>query len=326
MKHVSIVIPLGAAMTGIEVARHVFTEVNDFLISEGREPLFQVQLVGAWRAIQLNKGLFTIQTDAVVQELHRTDLIIIPALHENVEENVARNGELVDWIRAQYEKGAEVASLCVGAFLLAQTGLLIGKKCTTHWKAAALFRDMFPDVQLVKEKVITDENGIYSSGGGLSLVNLLVYLVEKYAGRDAAIYSAKFFQVDLERSAQLPFIIFQAQKEHDDEPVKQAQEFIENNFREKIRVDELAEMLAIGRRSLERRFKKATANTMNEYIQRVKIEAAKKHLEAGDRKINDIMSEVGYSDTKTFRNSFKLVTGLLPHEYRNRYNKKMAEI
>lgn len=326
MKHVSIVVPTGGALTGIEVARHIFAEVNDYLVNEGQEPLFNVKLVGAWPAIQLNNGLFTIQVDATIHNTWKTDLIIIPALHVNVAENVNNNKDLVEWIRQQYLKGAEVASLCVGAFLLAKTGLLNGKQCTTHWKAAATFQDLYPEVTLVKEKIITDEKGLYSSGGSLSMVNLLVYLVEKYAGRDAAIYCAKFFQVDLERTAQLPFIIFQGQKEHTDDSVKQAQEFIENNFQQKIKVDQLAEMLAVGRRSLERRFKKATSNTMNEYIQRVKIEAAKKHLEASHRKINDIMYDVGYSDTKTFRNSFKLVTGLLPNEYRNRYNKKMAEV
>lgn len=322
MKHISIIVPIGGALSGIEASRHVFAEVNDYFVQDGKGPKFLVQLVGASSCVQLNNGLFTIQSDITIHDLKKTDLIIIPALHANLEQNLKANQDLVEWITNQYYSGAEVASLCIGAFLLAKTGLLKGRKCTTHWKAAHIFRNMFPEVNLVKEKIITDEFGIYSSGGGFSFMNLLVYLIEKYAGREAAIYCAKFFQIDIDRSAQLPFIIFQGQKEHNDEAVKKAQEFIESNFQQKISVDMLATRLAMGRRSLERRFKKATSNTLNEYIQRVKIEAAKKQLENSGKKINDIMYEVGYSDTKTFRTSFKTVTGLLPNVYRSKYNKE----
>lgn len=324
MKHISIIVPKGGVLSGIEMTRHVFTEVNAYLRSTGKEPLFRIQLVGANKTISLNGGMFSIHVDETIQTLPRTDLIIIPALYEDLEKHLNENQRVAEWIAKQYGEGAEVASLCVGAFLLAKTGLLKGRRCTTHWKAADLFRSLFPDVQLVRERLITDESGIYSSGGGISLLNLLIYLVEKYAGRETAIYCAKFFQVDIDRAVQLPFIIFQGQKDHKDPEVRRAQEFIENNYQEKITVDGIAEMLSMGRRSLERRFKKATANTLNEYVQRVKIEAAKKQLEQGNRKINDIMYEVGYSDTKTFRNSFKTVTGLLPTEYRSKYNTKIA--
>lgn len=286
--------------------------------------MFTIQLVGAGTAVQLNDGLFTIQTDATIREVEKTDIIIIPALYVDVEKYLDQNVDLIQWITKQYFHGAEVASLCVGAFLLAKTGLLDGRQCTTHWKAAHNFQRLFPEVELVKDKIITDERGLYSSGGGFSFMNLIVYLVEKHAGREAAIYCAKFFQIDINRNSQSAFIIFDGQKDHNDDDVKRAQEFIEKNFREKITVEGLANMLSLGRRTLERRFKKATSNTPNEYIQRVKIEAAKKHLEAGSRKINDIMYEVGYADTKAFRNSFKTVTGLSPNEYRTRYNKDTA--
>lgn len=313
--------PSGGVLSNIEFPRQVFTEINDYLVNLGKAPIFKIQVVGVSRSMQLNDGLFTIQTDITIHEVKKTDLIIIPAVYGDVHEHVKNNLELIEWMREQYAKGAELASLCIGAFLLAGTGLLTGKKCATHWKAANNFRNMYPDVKLVVDKIITDEAGIYSSGGGISFLNLIVYLVEKYAGKDAAIYCAKFFQVDADRYNQSPFSIFQGQKDHSDEPVKQAQTYIENNFRQKITVDQLAEMVSVGKRSLERRFKKATANTLYEYAQRVKIEAAKKHLEMSSKKITDIMYEVGYSDTKTFRTSFKMVTGLLPKEYRNKYNR-----
>jgi transcriptional regulator GlxA family with amidase domain len=236
---------------------------------------------------------------------------------------IEQNKDFIPWIVNQYKQGAEVASLCVGVFLLASTGLLNGKKCATHWLAANLFKQMFPDINLLEDKIITDENGIYSSGGAYSSLNLILYLVEKYTGRDIAILCSKAFQIDIHRNSQSPFTIFIGQKEHEDESIKKAQEFIESNFQNKITVDQLASMLALSRRNLERRFKKATANTVVEYIQRVKIEAAKKNLENGRKNINEVMYDVGYNDTKAFRTTFKRFTGLSPIQYRNRYNREM---
>jgi transcriptional regulator GlxA family with amidase domain len=164
---------------------------------------------------------------------------------------------------------------------------------------------MFPDVDLVTDKIITDEKGIYSSGGAFSYLNLILYLIEKYAGREMALLSAKVFAIEIQRENQLSFTIFQGQKAHSDEPVKKAQLFIEDNFTNKISVDQLASMLALGRRNLERRFKKATANTVVEYIQRVKIEAAKNSLESHGDNVNEVMYKVGYNDPKAFRTTFK---------------------
>ena len=118
--------------------------------------------------------------------------------------------------------------------------------------------------------------------------------------------------------------MFKGQKSHTDEPIKNAQEFIETNFQDKITVDQLAHMFALGRRNMERRFKKATSNTVIEYIQRVKIEAAKKKLEDGQKNINEVMYDVGYSDAKAFRTTFKKITGLSPVGYKNKYNKELA--
>jgi len=212
----------------------------------------------------------------------------------------------------------------VGAFFLAATGLLKDKQAATHWSMANVFRQMFPDVNLVDDKIMTEDDGIYTSGGAYSYLNLLVYLIEKFAGRDIAILISKSFMIDIDRISQSPFIIFQGQKAHEDEPVKKAQEFIENNFAGKITVDQLASMLALGRRSLERRFKHATSNTVTEYIQRVKVEAAKKSFETSRKNINEVMYDVGYTDTKAFRTIFRKVTGLSPVEYRNKYNKENA--
>jgi transcriptional regulator GlxA family with amidase domain len=234
------------------------------------------------------------------------------------------NGDFLPWIEQQYKNGAEVASLCLGAFILASTGLLDGKTCSTHWLFANEFRTMFPKVDLVDNKIVTEQNGVYTSGGANSYWNLLLHLVEKYTNRELAILASKFFVLDIDRKSQSPFSIFKGQKIHEDEEIIKVQEYIENNYAEKISVDALCEKFSIGRRTFERRFKKATGNSVVEYIQRVKMEAAKKQLETGRRTVNEVMFEVGYNDTKAFRELFKKITGLSPVEYRNKYNKDVA--
>ncbi|MFL9483491.1 GlxA family transcriptional regulator [Chitinophagaceae bacterium LWZ2-11] len=321
MKHISILVPKGAILASLEGSRQLFTQVNEFYKMKGAPPLFKVQLIGLNKETLLGGGLFTVNADALLDDVGKTDLIIIPAIDGDMNIALENNSKFIPWITQQHKNGAEVASLCLGAFLLASTGLLTGKKCATHWLAANDFRRRFPDVTLVTEKIITDEQGIYSSGGAFSYMNLILYLIEKYAGREIAVLSAKVFAIEIERENQSSFIVFQGQKEHEDEPIKKAQEFIEKNYQEKITVEQLTSMLALGRRNFERRFKKATANTVVEYIQRVKIEAAKVSLESSRENVNEVMYKVGYTDNKAFRVTFKRITGLSPLQYRNKFNR-----
>ncbi|WKZ61302.1 MAG: helix-turn-helix domain-containing protein [Cyclobacteriaceae bacterium] len=325
MKHISILVPRGAVALGcIEGPFILFNKANEFLASMGKAPLFQVQLVGLSEESQEYHRIFSVKPDCTVDEVKRTDLIIIPAVNGDMKEVIHQNKDFFPWIRNQHAQGAEVASLCVGAFLLAGTGLLHGKKCSTHWMAVNTFKEMFPDVELVSEKVITDEDGIYSSGGANSFWNLLLYLLEKYTDREMAILFSKYYAIEIDRFSQSPFIMFQGQKDHADDVIKKAQNFIEHNFQERITVEQLASMLALGRRNLERRFKKATSNSVVEYMQRVKIEAAKKSLETSSENVNEVMYRVGYTDSKAFRNTFKRYTGLSPIQYRSKYNRALA--
>lgn len=321
MKHISILIPNRAILGSIEGPRQLLTGVNAYALAQGNPPLFKVELVGLTSLTPVVNGVYTIASEKTLKDNFKTDLVIIPAMDGDIRVALENNSEFIPWVIDQYHGGAEVASLCLGAFLLASTGLINGRKCATHWMAANDFKKMFPHVNLVADKVITDEHGIYSSGGAYSYLNLVLYIIEKYAGRAAAIFCAKTFQIDIERDSQSPFIIFSGQKEHEDEPIKKAQVFIEKNFQDKITVDELASMLALSRRNLERRFKKATSNTIVEYIQRVKIEAAKMSLELSRDNVNEVMYKVGYNDTKAFRTTFKKITGLSPIQYRSKYNK-----
>lgn len=324
MKKITILIPEGeTSLSNIEAAYKMFSKVNEAVEARGGLPLFKVELAGLTRETSVGKGLFRIHPDKVFQEIDQTDLIIIPAVHGDMQQVVEANSAMIPWLVRQYKNGAELVSLCIGAFILASTGLLNGRSCTTHWLSADEFKKMYPEVNLQPYKIITDEHGIYSSGGAYSSLNLILYLVEKFAGREMALRSSKIFEVDIERNSQSPFIMFSGQKDHEDDSIKQAQLFIEKNFQDRITVDQLADMLALGRRNLERRFKKATSNTVVEYIQRVKIEAAKQSLESSRENVNEVMYSVGYADPKAFRLTFKKITGLSPIEYRNKYNRSI---
>lgn len=325
MKNVAILVPENSVMQAIADPQYCFNAVNQFLAVSGKKPLFKVELVGLKKEIFINDGKFSIHTDKLLKEIKKTDLLIIPALFGDMQEAINSNKKTLSWIVDQYDKGAEVASLCVGAFLLASTGLLNGKKCSTHWGFQNKFREMFPKVDVQDGSIITEEDRIYSSGGANSYWNLLLYLVEKYTDRETAILTSKYFAIDIDRESQSAFAMFQGQKSHTDDAIKKAQNYIEQNISEKFSVEDVADAVSIGKRSLERRFKLATNNTVLEYIQRVKIESAKRSFENSRKNINEVMFDVGYTDTKAFRSTFKKITGLTPVEYRNKYN-KMSKI
>ncbi len=324
MMNVSILVPENSVMQAIADPQYLLSAVNQFMVVAGKKPLFNVQLVGMKKQVKINNGLFSINTSQLLKEVKKTDLVIIPALFGDMKTAIASNKKALPWIKEQYNNGAEVASLCVGAFLLASTGLLKGKKCSTHWGFQNEFRDMFPDVEVVEGSIITEEHRIYSSGGANSYWNLLLHLVEKYTDRETAILASKYFAIDIDRESQNTFALFQGQKNHTDEAIRKAQEYIEQNFQEKISIDDLTELVSVGRRSFERRFKLATNNTVLEYIQRIKVEAAKRSFENSRKNMNEVMFDVGYTDTKAFRTVFKKITGLTPIEYRNKYNKMVA--
>lgn len=322
MKNVSILVPEKAVIEAIADPHYMFKAVNQFLISKGKDPLFNVQLVGLAREVKLENSLYSVHTEKLISEVDKTDMIFIPAISGDIPTALRMNKDFVPWLINQYQGGAELASLCIGSFLLASTGLLNGKKCSSHWNSATEFRSMFPEVELIDGSIITEDQGIYSSGGANSYWSLLLYLVEKYTDRDTAILASKFFAVDIDRDSQAQFMMFKGLKEHSDTDILKIQEYIEEHYTEKITVEELADTYAIGRRSIERRFKKATGHTIVEYIQRVKIEAAKRSFESSRKNINEVMYDVGYTDTKAFRQLFKKITGLTPVEYRNKYNKQ----
>ena len=323
MKHLTILVPNGEGnnLSSIVGAYKIFSKANEYYQQKRNKELFRIQLAGVSKKVEFYNSLFAVKPNIHISEIKRTDLIIVPSLNHNYQKAVDANKPLIEWVDRQYKQGAEIAAICTGAFMLASTGLLDNKNCSTHWSAADNFRHLFPKVKLQEDKIITDENGIYTNGGAYSFLNLMIYLVEKFYDRQTAIFCSKVFQIEMDRNSQSEFMIFSGQKTHDDEMVKKAQAYIEKHVHEKISVDFLSSKFSVGRRNFDRRFIKATSNTPVEYMQKVKVEAAKRKLETSRESVDEIMYSVSYSDNKAFRTVFKKVTGLSPLEYRNKYNK-----
>jgi transcriptional regulator GlxA family with amidase domain len=323
MKQVTIVVPKGNInISSVTGAFEILTYANEYWRKMGNKSRIEVRVAGFVPERKLEVGFFSVHP-ANIKEIKKTDLLIIPSIYYD-EDIIRDNKDLITWIKEQYKSGAEIASICSGAFLLGASGLLEGKSCSTHWNVAGNFKRMFPSIHLQTDKLITVERGIYTNGGGYSFLNLILLLVEKYFDRQTAIFCSKIFQIDIERTSQSPFHVFQKQKNHGDELIGKAQAYIEENLKEKISFERLASKLAISRRNFDRRFVKATGNTPVEYLQRVKVEVAKSNLEEGRKSIFEVMNDVGYSDDKAFREVFKKITGLSPLDYRARYNKQVV--
>ncbi len=327
MKHLTILVPNGqsnlSTISCIVGAYEIFETANAYWVAANRAPLFTIVLASTLELHEIHSGMITVKVQTTIADIAQTNLIVIPSLIYDYEKAVQENKELIDWITKQYRANAEIATMCSGAFLLASSGLLDGKSCSTHWAHADKFKAMYPKVNLQADQLITDENGIYTNGGAFSFLNLMIYLIEKYYDRSTAIYCSKVFQIEMDRNSQSAFTIFTGQKLHEDNAIKKAQAYIENNLHEKISVEHLSAEFSLGRRNFDRRFIKATGNTPVEYMQRVKVESAKKALETSRKTINEVMYEVGYSDVKAFREVFKKITGISPIDYRSKYNKEV---
>ena len=327
MKHLSILVPdeqtTMSTIACIVGACQVFSEANTYIEKRDKKAIFKVELVGAKKKDLLNNGILTVQHHTSIDEVAKTNLIIIPASAvRSYEKSTKNNKLLIEWIGEQYKQGAEVASMCAGGFMLASTGILNGKTCSTHWALSENFRELYPDVNLQTDKLITDESGIYTNGGAYSFLHLLMYLVEKFYDRETAVHCAKYFQVDLDRNLQAEFSIFNGHKKHNDTIVLEAQQFIEENYQNKISMEKLSSNLAVGRRNFDRRFIKSTGISPLDYLQRVRIEVAKKEFENSRKAVSEVMYDTGYNDTKSFREVFSRITGLSPAEYKLKYNKE----
>jgi transcriptional regulator GlxA family with amidase domain len=320
MKHISILVPNGQySIVNIAGTLQILEAANEMAMREYGKQLFNVELIAAQNPAKDLKGLYLIYPTKTLSEIQKTDLIIVPAVHADIDQVLKVNKDTVKWIKEHYKNGSEVASFCIGIYLLAEAGILTGKVCSTHWAHVQKLKLIYPHLDVRDENFITDDNGVYTSGGAYGFTNLLLYLIEKFAERKLAVQIAKVFMIDMDKGSQASFMMFSDQKNHNDDVVLQVQCYIESHYDSKFTVNDLVKDHAIIRRTLERRFKKALGTTINEYIQRVRVEAAKEGLEERRKTVNEVMYEVGYNDSKAFRDVFKKHTGISPLDYRQKF-------
>jgi transcriptional regulator GlxA family with amidase domain len=326
MLSVAIIVHTDIILSSVAGPLDMFTRTNQVLVAAGRPALFKVQLVRS----QLNDihiaNATSFACSHTIADPEHYDLIIVPAFSGDWRLIAAKQAELITWLATSYKQGCEVASLCVGCYFLAAAGLLDNKACTSHWRAIADLQQRFPQIQVQADSVLTEQDGIYTGGGAFSSLNLVLYLIEKFCGHEVAITISKNFSIHRDHVNQGHFSVFHGQHQHNDAAIQKAQDYLEHHFRQDISLEEVANTANMSKRNFIRRFKKVTQNTPLEYLQRVKIEAAKKALEKNQQSVNTIMYDIGYSDSKTFRDVFKRFTGVTPQHYRQKYGYNPASL
>lgn len=327
MKNVYILIYEDVVLSSAAAPLDIFMRTNDILTQMGRAAAFEISLV-AQQASEIQLGSpasFACQRSLEEapprSDGHNQNLILVPAFGGEWDLLRRKSSAAIAWLKRHYEAGTEVASLCKGSYFLAEAGLLEDKTCTSHWAVIDDMRQRFPKVDLQPDSVLTDQNGIYTGGGAFSSLNLVLYLVEKFCGHDVGVQVAKNFSIHRDHMSQAHFSVFSGLNRHGDKAILNAQNFIEEHYGEDISIEQVASYVNMSKRNFIRRFKQAVQVTPIEYIQRVKIEAAKKALESGKKNIQALTYEVGYNDSKTFRSIFKRLTGVTPQDYRNKYGR-----
>ena len=256
----------------------------------------------------------------------KPDIIVVPALGQELDTTLKRNQVYVDWVRQSYNRGSHVASMCTGAFVLGAAGLLDGKRATTHWFFADEFKRRFPRVDLQQQQMIVDEGDIVTCGALTAYLNLIIYLVEKYFGHDIALRTAKMYLIDMDRPSQLPFQIYRFPVTSGDSSIARIQEFIGKHFKEDLATDDVAKRAGMSVRNFSRRFKSATGESFANYIQKLRIETAKRLLESTECSASETMYQVGYNDERSFRRLFKHHSGLSPKQYRTKFKIRFQNI
>jgi transcriptional regulator GlxA family with amidase domain len=281
--------------------------------------VFEVRLAGLYKGtVECRDGVI-LQPSVAAGDVATPDLVVVPGLDDDLAASFVANRGWAPWLAKWHAAGARIASSCTGAFLVADAGLLDGRPATTHWMFADELRRRYPAVQVTADEMIVDNGDVITSGGATAFLNLVLYLVERFAGHDRANLAAKVLLVNGHRSSQLPYIAFGRERAHDDVIVHQVQQHIDSHLGEPLRIAELAASFGLSERTLSRRFAAATGRGPRAYLQHARIEHAKRLLETAGDPIDQVRRRAGYSDPAAFRRVFKQATGLSPSGYRDAY-------
>jgi len=284
---------------------------------------FHVEIVGESAApLGLASGV-PIQVQRAIETVKTSDIIIVPSvlLRPGGWEK-GRYPALVDWLRSMSDNGAVLCSACSGVFLLAETGLFDGKDATLHYRYAAAFAAAYPAVAIHPERVLVVSGlreDLVSSGASTSWHDLVLYLITRYAGSTAAQEVARFFALQWHEDGLSPYVVFEGKSGHGDGEIQSAQRWLQAHFSVANPVEEMIKRSKLAERTFKRRFSSATGLSPLAYVQRLRIEDAKRRLERTDASVDDVSWRVGYEDPAFFRRLFKRVTGLTPGAYRKRF-------
>jgi transcriptional regulator GlxA family with amidase domain len=323
MKKVVILAAEGCVLSTIASPMDMFLQAGvmwNVTMGKRPDPAFEVKIVTSDGQPVMALNQVPVVPACAMHDIQDVDLIIIPSqgffFDLQSEAHIAR----VDWLKKWSKNGADLASVCTGAFTLAATGLLDGKSATTHWGMARQFKKTYPEVKLRTDLMVTDEGNLFCGGGITADLNLSLYLIRKFCGREIALQSARCTMADLDRISQAPFSVFVPEKNHSDRGILKAQDWIEENYQKNVNLQELAATTGVSLRQFNRRFKSATGETGIKYLQLVRIEAAKMALVNTDQSFEDISRNAGYENVSFFRRVFKSNTSVTPVAYRQKFS------
>ncbi len=290
-----------------------------FAVDPSAEPVFEPFFIGPdEEPVRCQDGLI-ISAHTPASRAAAPDIVVIPGLEDDVKSGIKRNASFVPWITRWADAGSCIATSCTGAFLAAEAGILNGRTVTTHWVAADLFRERYPDASLTIEEMVIDSGDVITSGGATTFLNLVIYLMERFGGRERAQVAAKLMLVDGDRTTQLPYLGLSNPRTHDDHEVHHVQTLIESNLTGELGVDALASKVGMSARTLARRFRQALGESPGAYLRKARMSEARRLLEGTGQPIADVMTSVGYSDAAAFGRAFKRDAGLSPKLYRQKH-------
>jgi transcriptional regulator GlxA family with amidase domain len=297
--------------------------MNALTTRTGARSLFRADIVGETSgSVDLASGI-PVAVQREIDTIETTDIVIVPSvLLRSHGWTKGRYPRLVDWLRLMHERGAVVCSACSGIFLLAETGLFDGKDATVHFEYAREFSSAYPAVSVHPERTLVisgRREELVSSGASTTWHDLVLYLIARYAGATTAQEVARMFALQWHQDGLTPYIIFEGRTDHGDAEIQGAQQWLRDHFSVANPVDEMIKRSRLAERTFKRRFVTATGLTPIAYVQRLRIEDAKRRLERTDTPVDEISWRVGYEDPAFFRRLFKRTTGVAPGAYRKRF-------
>jgi transcriptional regulator GlxA family with amidase domain len=289
------------------------------LKGQSPEPRFRVttaSMTGA--SVRSPYGGLSMSPQCAIADVTRADVIIVPTSGLSLDK-VIENSALIPWLRMHYASGAYVAGVCMGAAYLAESGLLDGKRATTHWAVAEDLKKRWPKVDWQADHFVTEDSRLLCSGGVTAAADASLYLVEKLCGHEVAVQTAKALLLTMPRTHQSGYAVLPLSPPHGDDRIRAVEAFIQERFHENHPNERLAKVAGMSERTFLRHFKAATGRVPAGYAQAVRIEAAKAILERDASPIQTVAEAVGYEDVSFFRTLFKRATGMTPADYRARF-------